>query len=255
VAADRQRPEVLAVVGVRSGSKGLAGKNVAPLGGHPLLAWILSAARRATSVTRLVVSTDSPEYAEIARRYGAETPLLRPAELATDDAPDVLYIAHMLDHLEHTEGYTPDVVLRLLATSPLQAPDDLDRVVDALITDPTASSAMVVAEARQHPMKALRRERDDFGRERLVPYHRTNGGTEPAARQAYPAAYLRANVVATRPTTIQRTGTLAGDAVVGVEIPAARAVDIDSEVDLLLAQVLLDRADPPIQPPTFDAGA
>jgi N-acylneuraminate cytidylyltransferase len=258
VAADRHRPEVLAIVGVRSGSKGLADKNIAPLGGHPLLAWILAAARRSERVTRLVVSTDSPEYAEIARRYGAETPVLRPAELASDDAPDVLYIAHVLDHLERTEAYTPDVVLRLLATSPLQQPDDLDRAVDALLEDPAASSVMVVAEARQHPMKALRRERDDAGRERLVAYHRTNGGTEPAARQAYPVAYVRANVVATRPTTIQRTGTLAGDAVACVEIPAARAVDIDSEIDLVLAQVLLDRSVPPVPPPQpapSDAGA
>ena len=241
--------EVLALVGMRSGSVGLPDKNVLPLAGHPLCAWILSAARRSVRVTRVVVSTDSAEYAAIARRYGAETPVLRPAELATADATDVLYVAHMLDHLERTEGYRPDVVLRLLTTVPLQAPEDLDAVVDTLIADPDADAAMVVAEARQHPMKAMRHETDPDGRVRLVPYLGTADRVEPAARQAYAAAYLRANVVATRPETVRRTGTLAGEQVASVVIDAGRAVDIDTAADLRLAEVLLELADPPVPPP------
>jgi len=242
--------EVLALVGLRSGSIGLPGKNVLPFAGHPLAAWILSAARRSTRVTRLVVSTDSADYAAIARRYGAETPVLRPAELAGSEATDVLFIAHMLDHLETTEGYRPDVVLRLVATAPLQTPEDLDAVVDILLADPDADSAMVVAEARQHPMKAMRLETDPEGRTRLVPYLRTSDRVEPAARQAYPAAYLRANVVATRPDTVRRTGTLAGDRVACVVIDAGRAVDIDTADDLAFAETLLARLDPPVPAPT-----
>jgi CMP-N,N'-diacetyllegionaminic acid synthase len=176
--------EVLALVGVRSGSQGLPGKNVRSLAGHPLLAWILGAAQRSSRVSRLIVSTDSPEYAAIARHYGAETPVLRPAALSGPDATDVTYVAHMLDHLAATEGYRPDVVLRLHATAPLQQPDDLDAAVDALLADPAADSVMVVAEARQHPMKAMRRETDAEGRDRLVPYLGGTGRAEPAARQS-----------------------------------------------------------------------
>ena len=241
--------EVLALVGLRSGSVGLPDKNILPLAGHPLAAWILSAARRSSRVTRVVVSTDSADYAAIARRYGAETPVLRPAELAGSDATDVLYIAHMLDHLEAAEGYRPDVVLRLVATAPLQAPEDLDAVVDTLLADPDADSAMVVAEARQHPMKAMRLEMDPDGRTRLVPYLRTSDRVEPAARQSYPAAYLRANVIATRPDTVRRTGTLAVDRVACVVIDADRAVDIDTAADLALAETLLARLDPPVPAP------
>jgi len=241
--------EVLALVGLRSGSVGLPDKNVLPFAGHPLAAWIVSAARRSSRVTRVVVSTDSADYAAIARRYGAETPVLRPVELAGPDATDVLYIAHMLDHLETTEGYRPDVVLRLVATAPLQMPEDLDAVVDTLVADPAADSAMVVAEARQHPMKAMRRETDPDGNVRLVPYLRTSDRVEPAARQSYPAAYLRANVIATRPDTVRRTGTLAGDTVACVVIDADRAVDIDTAADLAHAETLLARLDPPMPPP------
>jgi CMP-N,N'-diacetyllegionaminic acid synthase len=249
--------EVLALVGMRSGSVGLPDKNILPFAGHPLCAWILSAARRAERVTRIVVSTDSERYADVARGYGAETPVLRPAELAGPDASDVLYVAHMLDHLERSEGYRPDVVLRLVVTSPLQLPEDLDAVVDTLLTDPDADSAMVVAEARQHPMKALRHETDPAGRVRLVPYLGTSDRVEPAARQSYAPAYLRANVVATRPETVRRTGTLAGDRVASVVIDQRRAVDIDTAVDLRLAEALLAELDPPIAAPepVSDGGA
>lgn len=250
--------EVLALIGLRSGSQGLPDKNVLPLAGHPLAAWIIAAARRSQRVNRIVVSTDSADYAALARRYGAETPVLRPAELAGPDAPDSLFIAHMLDHLERTAGYRPDIVLRLVATAPLQSADDLDAVVDTLIADPGADSAMVVAEARQHPMKAMRREVDPDGRIRLVPYLTPASGSsdrvEPAARQAYAAAYLRANVVATRPDTLRRTGTLAGDSVACVIIDQARAIDIDTAADLQLAEVLLALTHPPIPPPVPVSG-
>jgi CMP-N,N'-diacetyllegionaminic acid synthase len=251
----RERTEVLAVIGARSGSRALPGKNVAPLVGHPLLAWIVSAARRAATVDRVVVSTDSEEYAAVARRYGAEVPYLRPAELASDDATDVAYVAHLLDWLEAHEGYRPDVVLRLLPTVPMQAPEDLDAVVAVLVGDHDATSAMVVAEARQHPAKALRIAPDAVGRARLVAYVSSDGpgdgggGAEPTARQSHPPAYFRANVVATRPVTVRSTGTLAGDRVAVHIIDRDRGVDIDSADDLHLAELLMGQQDPPIPPP------
>jgi CMP-N,N'-diacetyllegionaminic acid synthase len=233
-------PEVLAIIGVRSGSRGLPDKNVLPLAGHPLLAWIVSAARRAERVTRVVVSTDSAEYAEIARAYGAETPFLRPAALASDTAKDVDYILHALDELEASEGYVPDVVLRLLATVPTQMPEDLDAVVDLLLDDREATSAVVVAGARQHPEKAMRIV-ESGGRRRLAPYLEGNTGIEPGARQAYAQAYVRANVIATRPEVVRRTGTLTGDAATCHVVDSDRIVDIDAAIDLDLAALIIER--------------
>jgi len=252
--------EVLAVIGARSGSRGLPGKNIAMFGGHPLLSWVVAAARRATTVDRVIVSTDSADYATVARRYGAEVPFLRPTELATDDASDVSYVAHLLDRLEADEGYRPDVVLRLLPTVPLQSADDLDAIVRILLDDDDATAAMVVAEARQHPAKALRAVEDAEGRLRLVSYGAsvTSGsllvdggpcGAEPTARQSYAPAYVRANVVATRPATVRRTGTLTGERVGLHVIEASRGLDIDSEEDLRCAEVLLGLQDPPIPRP------
>ena len=239
--------EVLAVIGVRGGSRGLPDKNVLPLAEHPLLAWIVSAARRSDRVTRVLVSTDREDYAALAREYGAETPFLRPAALATDTATDVEYVRHALDHLEEVEGYVPDVVLRLLATVPTQTPEDLDAAVDVLLVDPGASSAVVVAPSRQHPEKAMRIVVQD-GRERLAPYLPDRTSVEPTARQGHEAAYVRANVVATTPQVVRSTGTLTGDAVACHVVDADRIVDIDSALDLALAELIV-RGDPRRFPP------
>lgn len=239
---------VLAIIGARSGSKGLPGKNLRPLGGHPLLAWSVGAARRATSVDRVVVSTDDGRYAEVAERYGAEVPALRPSHLATDESPDVGYVAHMLTLLAEREAYRPSVVLRLLPTVPFQRADDLDGVIAVLRDDADATSAVVVAPSRQHPSKAMRLEVDAAGRRRLVPYAE-RGHVEPSARQSFEPSYHRANVIATHPSSIAATGTLTGPRVAPFVIDGARAIDIDTEEDLRTAEALLQSLDPaPVSP-------
>lgn len=243
-----ERPEVLAVIGVRSGSKGLPDKNVLPLKGHPLLAWIVSAALRAERVTRVVVSTDDVRYARIAADYGAETPFLRPASLASDASPDVDYVRHALHHLEDSEGYVPDVVLRLLATVPTQTSGDIDAVVDVLLADRRATSAVVVTEARQHPEKTMRIFELE-GRKRLAPYLRDRDSVEPTARQSHVPAFVRANVVATRPEVVHTTGTLTGGEVAVHVIERERIVDIDDALDLEVAAILIDRYRHIILPP------
>jgi CMP-N,N'-diacetyllegionaminic acid synthase len=240
--------EVLAVIGVRSGSRGLPGKNLRPLAGHPLLAWIVATARRAERVTRVLVTTDAEDLADIARAYGAETPFLRPTELATDTATDVEHVRHALRWLEEHEGYVPDVVVRLLATVPTQLPEDVDAAIDLLLADATATSAVVVAEARQHPLKMLRIDESD-GRRVLRPFVPGGAGAEPTARQAYEPGYVRANVVATRPAVVHSTGTLTGSLPIAHVIERERIVDIDTELDLLLAELVLARHVPTIPAP------
>lgn len=240
--------EVLAVIGVRSGSRGLPGKNLRPLAGHPLLAWIVSAALRSERVTRVLVTTDAEDHARIARAYGAETPFLRPAELASDDATDVEHVRHALRWLDEHEGYVPDVVVRLLATVPTQLPEDIDAAVDLLLSDPEASSAVVVAPAGQHPAKALRIDESD-GRRRLAAYLPGGPGPEPTARQGHPPAFVRANVVATRPEVVHATGTLTGATALAHVVERDRIVDIDTELDLQLAELVLAAMQPTIPAP------
>lgn len=242
----KRRLQVLGVVGARSGSKGVPHKNIRPFAGIPLMAWIINAARQSHLTSRVIVSTDSEEYAEIARHYGAEAPFLRPAELAADTSMDLEYLVHALDWLEQHERYRPDIVLRLLPTSPLQQPEDIDGCIQALVNDPDADSAVVIAEARQHPEKALKLKDDGHGGHYLITYvGESSRAVTPIARQQYPKAYFRANVIASRIGTIREQQSLTGEHVRYHIIPQERALDIDSPSDFFIAEQLLKRLNLP----------
>jgi len=234
--------KVLGIVGIRSGSKGVVNKNIRDLFGKPLVGWILSAAKQSDSINRLVVSTDSEEYAKVAKEHGAEVPYLRPAELAKDKSAEVDYVRHMLEWLDERENYRPDIVVRMMATVPLQTSEDVDAVVSLLKNDPLADSAVVIAEARQHPLKALKLVDDDAGGTKLVTYFSDSGReVTPIARQNYQPAYFRANIIAFRTQVIFDTDSLTGDLVRHHVIPQERAVDIDNLVDFYIAEHLIDR--------------
>ena len=135
--------EALAIIPARGGSKGIPRKNVLPVAGKPLLAWTVEAARAARRVDRVVVSTDDPEIADVARRRGADV-VDRPAEISGDSATSESALLHALDHLRATEGYEPDLVAFLQCTSPLTAPGDIDGTIDALIRDGADTALAVV---------------------------------------------------------------------------------------------------------------
>ncbi len=237
---DLKQVEVLGIVGIRSGSKGVPNKNIRNLLGKPLVGWILDAARCSENITRLVVSTDSEEYADIAKSFGAEVPYLRPSELASDRSSEIDYVRHMLEWLKNNEGYEPDIVVRMMATVPLQTSSDIDAVVQILKSDSDADSAVVIAEARQHPLKALKIIDDQNGGKKLVTYFSESGReVTPIARQSYETAYFRANVIACRTAIVNATNSLTGDVVRFHVIPQERAVDIDNLVDFYIAEHLL----------------
>jgi CMP-N,N'-diacetyllegionaminic acid synthase len=239
----KSNKKVLGIVGIRSGSKGVVNKNIRNLSGRPLVGWVLSAALKSNNINRLVVSTDSEEYALIAKGLGAEVPCLRPIELSQDDSIEVDYVHHMLEWLRLNEGYCPDIVVRMMSTVPLQTPEDIDAVVTILDADPLADSAVVIAEARQQPMKALKIVDDGFGGTKLVTYL-TDSSREvtPIGRQNYQTAYFRANIIAFRTRVIYETKSLTGDLVRYHIIPQERAVDIDNLIDFDIAEHLMNKS-------------
>ena len=232
--------EVLGLVGIRSGSKGVKNKNIKLLNGKPLVGWVLDAAKKSKSITRLIVSTDSEEYAEIARKFGAEVPCIRPSNMSSDYSPEIDYVKYTLKWLKENENYNPDIIIRLMATVPLQEPEDIDALVDILNSDKQASSAVVVSESRQHPIKALKIIDDGLGSTKLVSYFSESGrDVTPIARQNYAKAYFRANIIACRIETIFNTNSLTGDLVRYHIIPQERAIDIDNHIDFSIAELLL----------------
>lgn len=234
--------KIMGIIGIRSGSKGVPHKNIKPLAGKPLVGWIIEAAKNSKYINRIVISTDSEEYARVARSFGADVPYLRPQELAADKAPEFEYVKHMVEWLEKNEGYKPDLVVRMMATVPLQSTADIDGCIEEVLNDPKADSAVVIAEARQHPLKALKLVDDGNGGKKLVTYF-TDSGREvtPLARQNYERAYFRANIIACRTPVIFNTDSLTGDHVKYHIIPQERAVDIDNHVDFYVIEQLMQR--------------
>jgi CMP-N-acetylneuraminic acid synthetase len=123
------RPEVWAWIPARGGSKGIPDKNIRPLAGKPLIAYTIEAARRCPSIDRVLVSTDSPRIARVARRFGAEVPFLRPASLAGDRAHVTDAYWNLLEGLTAREGRIPGRVMTLFATHPFRTPALLERVL------------------------------------------------------------------------------------------------------------------------------
>ena len=230
--------EVLAVVPARGGSQSIPRKNIKPFAGHPLLAYSIAAGLQGERVTRVIVSTDDAEIAEISRDYGAEVPFLRPAELAKDDTTDLPVFQHTLDWLSSEEGYHPEIVVQLRPTSPVRPRDCVDRAVEALLDRPEADSVRGVVPSGQNPYKMW--VISDAGS--MSPLLR-DGPAEVynQPRQGLPATYWQTgHIDAIRASTLVKKKSMSGDVILPLLIDAGYAVDIDTENDWHLGQRLVE---------------
>ncbi|MCR5829304.1 MAG: acylneuraminate cytidylyltransferase family protein [Lachnospiraceae bacterium] len=153
--------EVLALIPARSGSKSIKDKNIRIVGGKPMLVHSVEHALASKFVTRVILSTDSEEYARIGREAGAEVPFIRPAEFAADDSLDIDVFEHALNWLKENEGYEPDIIVHLRPTFPTRDPDDIDKMVDLILDHPEADCVRSVAEAKETPFKMWFVDRGD----------------------------------------------------------------------------------------------
>ena len=231
---------ILGIVGARSGSKSIPNKNIRPLLGKPLMAWIIEAAKKSKHVTRLILSTDSEGYATVGRQYGAETPFIRPAELANDSASDIDFLTHAVQWLQDNEQWKADIILRLPPTTPLCVPESIDACVELLLNDPEATSSRTITSAPKHPYKLWKTEGNT-----LIPFipKEMTGFDEPSnmPRQSFPPAFAHVDVIAVRHDTLMRDRLLTGKKVRYHKLDKQVAIDIDTETDFLLAEILLNK--------------
>jgi len=146
-------PEILAIIPARGGSKGLPGKNLRHLLGHPLIAYSILAAKESKLVTRTIVSTDDEAIANVAKQYGAELPFMRPAEFAQDLSTDFEVFTHALDWLKTNENYIPDFVVQLRPTSPVRIAGMIDICIQKMIEDKDADSLRIITPSPITPYK------------------------------------------------------------------------------------------------------
>lgn len=148
---DASSPDLkyLGVIIARGGSKGIPLKNIHPCAGRPLLAYTCDAATASQRLSRVILSTDSPQIAEVGRANGVAVPFMRPAELAKDDVGSIPVIRHALDFLAAEEGYVPDIVVTLPPTAPLRRAIHIDEAIDLLVKE-NSDSVVSVAPVPGH---------------------------------------------------------------------------------------------------------
>jgi CMP-N,N'-diacetyllegionaminic acid synthase len=221
-------------VPARGGSKGIPRKNIALLGGKPLLAYTAIAAQRATLLTRVVLSTEDEEIADVGRRWGLEVPFMRPPELARDDTPGIAVLEHVVQQLE-SRGDRYDAVFTLQPTNPLRLPDDIDGAIRLFERTGADSVISFVDAGEKHParMKYI----DPDGRVIDPPF---GEHTEGQRRQDLPKLYLREGAVyLTRRDVLMNDHSLKGRDCRAWLMPTERSCNIDEPFDLILAELLM----------------
>ena len=228
---------VLGLVPARGGSKGIPRKNLIPVGGLPLIAHTILAARKSRSLDRVIVSTDDDEIAEVAERFGAEVPFRRPPEFAEDLTPDLPVFLHALEWLDRHEGYKPDLIAHLRPTSPLRTAQHIDEAVSILRGRPDADSVRSVTVPSENPFKMWRIADGLLSPLLSVPDHREHWNLP---RQVLPEVYWQnACIDVTRYTTIENGRSMTGDHIAPYVMTGATLVDIDSTLDVAVVEMLL----------------
>jgi CMP-N,N'-diacetyllegionaminic acid synthase len=227
----------VALIPARSGSKRVADKNVRLLGGHPLLAYAVATARAAARFARVIVSTDSDEYAAIARHYGAEVPFLRPAALAGDLSPDIDWVEFTLKTLADAgERYDSFSILR--PTNPFRQPSTIQRAFQQFQDDPGADSLRAVEKCRQHPGKmwVVRGRRMTP----LLPFWNDREPWHSSQYQALPEVYVQnASVEIAWSRVVFEGRTIAGDVIAPFWTEGHEGFDINRPEDWVAAEALL----------------
>jgi len=238
-----KKHDVLALIPARGGSKGILRKNIKTFAGYPLIAYSIAAGLRSRLVTRVIVSTDDPEIAEIANEWGAETPFLRPDEFARDNTLDFPVMKHCLDWFAENEDYHPEVIVWLRPTSPIRPISCVDDAIQLLLDHPEADSVRGVIGAGQNPYKMWTLDEKSGA---LKPLMRVEGIQEPynAPRQVLPDAYWQTgHIDAIRTRTILEKGSVTGDVILPLMIDPRYTVDIDVPSDWEFAEKSLQHDD------------
>ena len=221
--------KILAIIPARGGSKRIPGKNTKLIAGTPLIAWIIKAAQKSKLIDRLIISTDSPSIAKVAKKYKAQVPFARPADLATDNATTDDVIKHAVLYLEKNENYQPDVIVILQATSPLTIANDIDKAIKQLITS-NASTCVSVCSVAEQPewMYSLKNNK-------LVYFIKTK--TKKEKESLY---RLTGAIYVVKKGYLIKTGKIMDKNNTSfIETPRERSVDIDEMIDFNIAEMLL----------------
>ena len=219
---------ILAIIPARSGSKSVPHKNIRPINGKPMIAYSIEHALRSKLINRVIVSTDSEEYAKIAREYGAETPFIRPVEFAEDTSLDIDVFYHCLNYLKKAEGYEADIVVQLRPTYPIRNPEDIDRMIMMLQENEYADSVRSMALATEIPYKMWKKGKNGT----ILPITTDIPECYNMPRQELPTAYYQnACIDVVRGRVILEERSMSGKTILGYEMEDNYDIDTEEELE------------------------
>jgi CMP-N,N'-diacetyllegionaminic acid synthase len=231
------KPYILGMINARGGSKGVPNKNIKYLGGKPLIGWSIDVARQVPEITRLIVSTEDEEIAQIAAEYGADIPFMRPAELASDTAVQLDTIIYNVERLEQEEGIIVDAVALLQPTQPFRTPDDVSGCIQTLLKT-GADSAITIAPNKHHPLGIWTQNKDGQGLNQFLNKSDAQAGFN---RQQMETLYFRTGAVyvISRKALLEKK-SLYGEYVEGYVVDDIRSwINIDDLQDWEMAEAWL----------------
>lgn len=223
---------VLCIIPARGGSKGLPGKNIKKLANKPLIAYTIEHAKKSRYIDRTIVSTDDGMIADIAKKYEAEVPFLRPKRLAADRISSLDALLHAVQWLERKEKHFYDILVLLHVTAPLRESEDIDQCIKMLV-DKRADSVFSVTEAHRNPYFNMV-EIDKLGRPKLV----KEG--DFSSRQTAPVVYdMNASIYVWRMNAFKDVRSTFMEKTFVYVMPKERSVDIDDYIDFKVAEMLM----------------
>jgi len=232
------QPNILALTLARGGSKSIPRKNIRPILGVPLIAYTIAEALRSQLINRYIVSTDDEEIRQVAMQFGADAPFLRPPEYSTDTASSVAAMQHAVHWVEQQEGIKYDYVIELMCTNPMKTVVDIDAVIQKLLTTDADSVIAVHKLEDHHPIRIKKIINDkivDFCFPEVPEMRR---------QDLKPDAYIRSgSIYGLRRDHLMMEGLRYGSANSRPYIlPPERAVNVDTEIDFLIAERLMSHA-------------
>lgn len=246
---------ILAVIPARAGSKSVPHKNIRMIDGKPMLAHSIAHAMASKYINRVIVSTDSEEYAAIAKEHGAEVPFLRPAKYATDTALDYDVFYHALSWLKQEEEYDADIVVQLRPTYPIRNVEDIDNMIRILIDHPEADSVRSMVKATEIPYKMWLVKTEEklpktsnmtIGKTGLLrgkmvqPLMNDIAECYNMPRQELPVVYYQnACIDVFRPEVVLEKHSMSGNVILGYEM--TENFDIDTEEDFKKAMQHIEK--------------
>ena len=222
---------IVAIIPARSGSKSLVDKNIKDLSGHPLIAYSIAVAKMSKIINRVIVSTNSQEYADIAKQYGAEVPFIRPDEYSTDAATDRDFLVHAMNWLDENENSVPEYWVHLRPTTPLRSVEIIDNAINKIVQDNNATSLRSGHKAPESPLKWFVKSNRYF--RGLV-----GGEDYNLPKEAFEQVYIPDGFVdVVKSSFVMNNQEIHGNKMIGFESPVCTEVDSAEEFDYIQYQL------------------